>query len=86
MLLKESPVKPGEETGQYIEMKHEGFTKLSDEWLKDHAGADIGTATMTSKGTSTVTASQDSKELGLGQKAFCPGRRNRRRHAVLPLR
>ena len=70
VLLKESPVKPGEETGQYIEMKHEGFTKLSDEWLKDHAGADIGTATMTSKGTSTVTASQDSKELGLGQKGF----------------
>lgn len=70
VLLKESPVKPGEETGQYIEMKHEGFTKLSDEWLKDHAGADIDTATMTSKGTSTVTASQDSKELGLGQKGF----------------
>ena len=37
VLLKESPVKAGEEAGQYIEMTHEGFTKLSDEWQKAHA-------------------------------------------------
>ena len=73
VLLKESPVKPGEEAGQYIEMKHEGFTKLSDEWQQANAGKDIDTETdpsLTSQGTSTVTASQDSKELGLGQKGF----------------
>lgn len=73
VLLKESPVKAGEEAGQYIEMTHEGFTKLSDEWQKAHAGADINTETnpgMTSAGTGSVTASQDSKELGLGQKGF----------------
>nr|WP_308625727.1 flagellar hook-basal body complex protein [uncultured Eisenbergiella sp.] len=73
VLLKESPVKAGEEAGQYIEMTHEGFTKLSDEWQKAHAGADINTETnpgMTSAGKGTVTASQDSKELGLGQKGF----------------
>ena len=75
VLLKESPVKPGEEAGQYIEMKHEGFTKLSDVWqgLPANAGKDINTETdpsMSSQGTSTVTASKDSKELGLGQKGF----------------
>ena len=73
VLLKESPVKAGEEAGQYIEMTHEGFTKLSDEWQKAHAGADINTEPnpgMTSAGKGTVTASQDSKELGLGQKGF----------------
>lgn len=73
VLLKESPVKAGEEAGQYIEMTHEGFTKLSDEWQQANAGKDINTETdpnMASKGTGTVTASQDSKELGLGQKGF----------------
>lgn len=62
--LKETGTPPsGEEAGQYIEVKHPGYTAIED-YFKINPTADTTVA------AGTITAATNSRDLGLGSKAF----------------
>lgn len=62
--LKETGTPPsGEEAGQYIEVKHPGYTAIED-YFKINPTADKTVA------AGSITAATNSRDLGLGSKAF----------------
>ncbi|MBU9739290.1 flagellar hook protein FlgE [Diplocloster agilis] len=72
VLLKEVGTPGGEEEGQYIELKHQGFEGISSAYREESgtSGAIADGAAFTSHPVSTITAASDSRDLGLGSKIF----------------
>lgn len=72
MEVTDPPI-PNEKTGQSIELTHKGFTAITNEYKKNHSGAEPTTTGQTvtadtEKGT--ATPSYQAKNLGLGDKTF----------------